>query len=58
MIRQNKFAHSSFGAVVGSGIRDEQNSGSGSATHWLDQKICFYDRATYLYAESTHKRKN
>ncbi len=45
MVGQKKFAPSSFGAVVGSGIRDEQNSGSGinipDPQHWLDQKIFF-----------------
>ncbi len=44
MVGQTKFAPSVFGAVIGSWF---------AATHWLDQKICFYDRATHLYAEST-----
>jgi hypothetical protein len=55
--RTKKFAPSSFGAVVGSGILDEQKSGSGinfpDPHHWLDQKICFYDGATRPYARST-----
>ncbi len=52
--RQNKFAHSSFGAVVGSVMNKTQDP---DPQHWLDQKICFYDGATRPNAESTHKRK-
>jgi hypothetical protein len=57
MAGQKKFAPSSFGAFVGSGIRDEQKSGSGIRNTGLIRNF-FYERATRPYAESTHKRKN